>query len=316
MMNHTYLPYHHRSERTLLGWVVLFSLLFFFGWWLASLYSSQNQPLFPRAAEVGGEGEKSAAGSFQALLKKTPPKPQPPPKPTLNVPILLYHYVEPMTTDENDTLRKSLTVTPYSFDSQLAELKSSGYQAVGLSDLLTALKGEGSAGAHFPDKAVVLTFDDGYSGFYYYAFPLLKKHGFKAINYVIVNRLGTYGYFNQKQGMEMISSNLVEIGSHSLTHADLRFLAEANLVTDLTRSKELLSKWFVLPVLHFAYPGGGFDEKVIAKVTEAGYATAVSTIPGVWQNLDMRYQLRRIKIGNWSGQFLVKYLEERAAISP
>lgn len=311
-----YLPYHHRSEANFLGWVVLFALLFFFGWWLASLSATQDQPLFPQAAEVGGEKEKSAAGSFQPLLKKSTPTPQPPPKPTLNVPILLYHYVEPMTTDENDTIRKSLTVTPYSFDSQLAELKRSGYQAVSFSDLLTALNGEGSAGARFPDKSVILTFDDGYSGFYYYAFPLLKKHGFKAINYVIVNRLGTYGYFNQKQGMEMISSGLVEIGSHSLTHADLRFLTEAGLATELARSKELLEKWFGLPVLHLAYPGGGFDEKVIAKVAEAGYTTAVSTIPGVWQSLDMRYQFRRIKIGNWGGQFLVKYLEEKAVISP
>ncbi|MDP2874228.1 MAG: hypothetical protein Q8N84_02980, partial [bacterium] len=163
-----YLPYHHRSEGTLLGWVVLFSLLFFLGWWLASLNLAQNQPLFPRAAQVGDEKEKSAAGSFQSLLKKTPDPPaggQPPPKPTLNVPILLYHYVEPMTTDENDTLRKSLTVIPYSFDSQLAELKENGYQTISLSELLKALNGDAS----IPEKSIILSFDDGYSDLYFYS---------------------------------------------------------------------------------------------------------------------------------------------------
>lgn len=52
--------------------------------------------------------------------------------------------------------------------------------------------------------------------------PILKKYNLKGTLYVIINRLGTPGYVTRNQVKEMAESGLVEIGSHTFNHPDLR----------------------------------------------------------------------------------------------
>ena len=62
------------------------------------------------------------------------------------------------------------------FERQLQYLQEEGFQAVSLSEIHAHL----ATGAALPERAVGLTFDDGYLDNWVFAFPLLKKYGMKA----------------------------------------------------------------------------------------------------------------------------------------
>jgi peptidoglycan/xylan/chitin deacetylase (PgdA/CDA1 family) len=67
------------------------------------------------------------------------------------------------------------------FESQLKYLKHNGYRTLGADELLAVLRGDTPA----PERAVVLTFDDGWESLWSVAFPLLKRYGYKAVAFLI-----------------------------------------------------------------------------------------------------------------------------------
>src|SRR5215475_8399105 len=80
--------------------------------------------------------------------------------------VLCYHDVQEDVRTKPD---------PYSVDtaelvSQFSWLKENGYRVVSFDDVLAAHDGR----RPLPDKAVLLTFDDGYRSVYTRVFPLLR----------------------------------------------------------------------------------------------------------------------------------------------
>lgn len=99
--------------------------------------------------------------------------------------VLLYHDVQ-----EPDAagFPQPSTVSTVQFDAHLKAFKDHGYQIIGMEDYVRfALQGKS-----VPANAVVLTFDDGYESFYTRAYPLLKKHGVPASNFIIGALSDTY----------------------------------------------------------------------------------------------------------------------------
>ena len=91
--------------------------------------------------------------------------------------VLCYH-------DVRDRLRQSFQTSPEATaiaTSDLVEhfewLKANGFAVVSLQQLITARSG----GPELPDKAVMLTFDDGYKSVYTHVFPLLKAYRYPAV---------------------------------------------------------------------------------------------------------------------------------------
>ena len=223
---------------------------------------------------------------------------------TLKVPILTYHYVEDVT-DERDTLRQSMATRPFFFEEQLKYLKNNDYVAVSLSELRQALEGK----IRLPEKSVILTFDDGYKDFYTDALPLLKKYQMKAINYIIVNHLGRSGNLSEQMVVEMLQSGLMEIGCHTLNHEYLPRLKLEAAKKEIEECKSQLEARFGVKVNHFAYPGGYYNQTVVNLVREAGFETAVGTVPGVLHNFDNIYTLKRLRVGNLDAVSFGKHLE-------
>ncbi len=60
---------------------------------------------------------------------------------------------------------------------QLAWLRENGYQAVSVDQILAARRG----GPALPPKAVMLSFDDGYSSFYTRVMPILRAYHWPAL---------------------------------------------------------------------------------------------------------------------------------------
>src|SRR5262245_4880809 len=93
--------------------------------------------------------------------------------------ILGYHKVSPEAHPFFEP------VHPEIFEQQMQFLKSC-YTVMNLQELIArSLRGE------LPERAVVITFDDGYRDNYDYAFPILKKYGFPATIFVATGAIGT-----------------------------------------------------------------------------------------------------------------------------
>ena len=136
-------------------------------------------------------------------------------KNTVEIPILLYHHLSETEAESGTVL------SPANFEHQMKMLYENGYQTVSFEDLIQFVEN----GKRLPEKAVVITFDDGYYSNYEYAFPILQKYGFKATIFVIGHSIGQDMYkdtehkitphFGTKEMQEMLASGLISIHSHT-----------------------------------------------------------------------------------------------------
>ncbi len=220
-----------------------------------------------------------------------------------NVPILMYHYID--SAPASSTL-KSLYLEPKIFVLQLEELQKNNYETLFVSEVAKDIKNKNSMNR----KIVALTFDDAYEDFYSNAFPLLKKYNTKATLYVIINALGTKGYLTREQVREMTDSGLVEIGSHTFNHPDLRKLKIKDAKFEIEASKKKLEAISGKTVLSFCYPFGLYNKDFFSILSEASYLTAISTIPGTRQGEENIWILRRIRPNDRSGQVFINWLQE------
>ena len=95
---------------------------------------------------------------------------------SVRVPILMYHSIL------KDSARQGkYVISPAVLAADLDALQAKGYTAITVSDLLAYVQD----GADLPEKPVMITFDDGYSNNYIYAYPLLKQRGMKAVVSII-----------------------------------------------------------------------------------------------------------------------------------
>lgn len=200
------------------------------------------------------------------------------------IPILMYH-------DVGDPAG-GLTVTPEMLEEQLDVLAAHGYEAVSMDTLLLALRGEP---VHLPEKGVVITFDDAYSGVFRKAYPILKKRGLTATLYVVTGLVEKKGYVNWEQIREMESDGWT-IGSHTVHHLDLRLLTGKDLQDEIASARSMLQQNTGQPILSFSYPSGKYDPAVVHAVESAGHYGAVTTDPGTAMLLDAPFTLKRVRV--------------------
>ncbi len=114
----------------------------------------------------------NVAGSWHALKGEFDQK----------LPGLLYHHVGPSRTGN----LHAITTSPERFERQMRWLARRGYTGIGLSDWLRWRK----EGKGLPRKPIIITFDDAYADIAEYALPILRRHGFGAVVYVVTGQLG------------------------------------------------------------------------------------------------------------------------------
>ena len=191
-------------------------------------------------------------------------------------------------------------VTPKQFDWQIGWLKRRGYQFLTFTDLVAAAEPDptdanptAAAAVSRAKRQVVITLDDGYENNYRQAFPILKKHGVRAVIYPIRNDLGRRDVswpgateqtpadmMTEAQLQEMAAAG-IEFGSHLLHHQRLTEMSADQQRQELAQSKQDLEALQGAPVLSIAYPYGAYDEEVLERTRAAGYQFGVTTEPGV-----------------------------------
>jgi peptidoglycan/xylan/chitin deacetylase (PgdA/CDA1 family) len=123
------------------------------------------------------------------------------------------------------------------------------------------------------NRAVVLTFDDGYKSQYTNAKPILDKYGYKATFYIVCN----YAEKNGRLKWEDITALYNEghdIGSHTMNHADLSQTSKKETRYEIGESKQCLLNHGINPT-NFAYPfNGGSDETAVVNTVAKYYDMA------------------------------------------
>jgi peptidoglycan/xylan/chitin deacetylase (PgdA/CDA1 family) len=90
------------------------------------------------------------------------------------LPALIYHHVTPKGGDR-------LTVDLAGFEAQVRHLTERGYTTLHAAEFVRCLQGETQA----PERAVLLTIDDGYVDTWAYAFPILRRYNAKATLFLV-----------------------------------------------------------------------------------------------------------------------------------
>lgn len=236
----------------------------------------------------------------------------------MKIPILFYHKIDSPVSQAKE---KSLYVAVESFERQMKYLKWRNYTPIHLGELLKILKGEQKPAF----KPIVITFDDGYEDNYTYAFPVLKKFGFKATIFLVTRDIGKVSgvwmnsheklktkLLNWEQIKEMHKWR-VDFQSHTHSHTVLTRLNDKGIKNELTLSKQIIEEKLGSKVNFLCYPRGDFDERVKELVRKTGYSGAVTTIRGmVNENADL-FALKRIgvkcgkKIWNFINYLTFKY---------
>ncbi|XRX84491.1 poly-beta-1,6-N-acetyl-D-glucosamine N-deacetylase PgaB [Franconibacter pulveris 1160] len=135
--------------------------------------------------------------------------------------VIAYHDVEDDGADQ-----RYMSVRTSALNDQMVWLKRNDYRPVSVQQILDARNG----GAPLPPKAVLLTFDDGYSSFYTRVWPLLKAYNWPALWAPVgiwvstpENKKVDFGglptarekFATWDMVREVSRSPLVEIGSHT-----------------------------------------------------------------------------------------------------
>jgi peptidoglycan/xylan/chitin deacetylase (PgdA/CDA1 family) len=223
--------------------------------------------------------------------------------------VLMYHMI---SAPRAGARFNGLRVAPGRFERQLRWLRERGWQSYTVSELV-------ELGERLPARSFAITFDDGYADNLLQALPLLQRYHCKATLYLVVDRFDRDWSLQRKpqhadgellrepklsdaQVETLLASGCIELGSHSLTHANFLQLDGEAARRELTVSKQALEARFGVAVRSFAWPFGLYRPEQVALAGQAGYSSAVTTREGIESPRDWRpLQLRRIKISGKDG---------------
>ncbi len=187
-----------------------------------------------------------------------------------DTPILTYHDV----IEQRDAASLWFDCTVSELGSQLDWLIARGAHFVTVDQMYRHL----AQGAALPHNAVMLTFADGYQGFFERGWPILKRRGIPAVMFVHTDYVGDqHGRpkMTWQELQELDRGGLVTIGSETRSHPlDVRKLSNTALTEEMAGSKLALERHLGHPVAYLAYPNGKFDERVARAAQHAGYSMA------------------------------------------
>ena len=208
------------------------------------------------------------------------------------IPILMYHEI--YRPEERDRLR-GLTNPAYNADinvfrRQMAWLFANNVKTLTIDELL-------SKNSHPEDKAVCLTFDDGWLGNYLHAYPILQEYGLKATFFVATELIGRPFYMTWEYLKEMMASGM-SIQSHTATHKPLGGMDEKEIIFELSESKIIIEKRLTTEVKHLSLPHGSKNVRIWPLAKEIGYKTICTSDVGfqTWESNGP--WLKRISIGD------------------
>ena len=221
--------------------------------------------------------------------------------------VLMYHKV-------NDLPGNRMSIPTSLFDEQMAQLRQLGYVVVDLDAVLAHYL----AGAPLAPGAVLITFDDGYRDNLANAAPILRSHGYAAVQFVPIayvgesqplpheKHLAAHGVHNPTVDWDEIlalEGYGVRVESHGISHKPLAELEIDEAAREIAISKLKLEERLGRRVRAFSYvKGSEADYKPVhpSLVKQAGYDIAFTAVSGANSRRSDPLQLRRYNVEPYS----------------
>ncbi len=214
------------------------------------------------------------------------------------LPILMYHSI----ASEGPAATARYRVRPEQFDAQLRYLKEAGFSSVTAGEWLAAARTR----RPLRSRSVLLTFDDGYRDFDETAWPMLQRHGFGALVFLVTSHVGGTNVWDAAHGDPMhlmgwdqvkrLASEGAEFGAHSASHRPLTALVAEEIVRDALACRQTLSLELGHPVTTFAYPYGDTDPVIEHLVSACGFQAGFTCRPAHASFADPPMALPRVEI--------------------
>ena len=190
--------------------------------------------------------------------------------------VLAYHGVEPGPGP--------LFIEPELFERQLDTIVESGASVLSISQLAAALRDE-----RLPERAVTITFDDGFASVARTAAPLLLERGLTATVFCVADWLGrTNDWPSQPaaiprrplataEELAELAAAGFELGAHGMTHAPLSTGDEGQLRRELVDARLDLARSTRAQIGSYAYPYGITGSDLARRLVAESYAAACTT---------------------------------------
>jgi peptidoglycan/xylan/chitin deacetylase (PgdA/CDA1 family) len=200
---------------------------------------------------------------------------------THGTPILMYHAF-----GDTEEVPSRYVMSQRRFAWQMALLKRLGYQVISLEEYLGCLRESRLP----PERALVITIDDGYLDNYLLAYPVLRRYGFTATIFLVTNRRkNTWDQDGPLAGRPVMTISQVHelqregisFGAHTRTHPRLPEISAEQAWEEISGVKIDLEREFGAPVQTFAYPHGKENLAVQTQVEQAGYLGACGVRRGL-----------------------------------
>src|SRR5260370_24405201 len=177
-----------------------------------------------------------------------------------------------------------LKISPKLFAEQMEWLRDNA-RVVSLSEIIAAL----ASRRPLPERAVVLTFDDGFQDFYISAAPLLHRWGLPATVFLATGYCGrTNAWPGQPDWVEQeplldwqqvaeLAGLGFSFGAHSISHPVLTRLEVAKAQQEIVECKAHIAARVGRPVEFFCYPYGRWN-RVVRSMVNQHYKGACATL--------------------------------------
>lgn len=213
----------------------------------------------------------------------------------------IYEGIEKIT---NDSELKIYSVSGDEFERQIEYFKQKNVKIMSMEELELCFYNR----MDFPDKGVVITFDDVDISVYKNAFPILEKHKTPFTLFIITGQVGNSDFkglnlATWQQINEMHDSGLATLGLHTHDYHYLDkqynppFLSTVNsyaFYKDACLAKETLQKNTGVCAKYFSYPYGFGTPETDKYLLKSGMKLIFSLAPGVTNNESETFFVKRM----------------------
>lgn len=219
------------------------------------------------------------------------------------IPVLAYHKIKPYDPADEATILEMYDTT---FEEEMNYLRDNDFVTLTTDEFYQWYRGE----IEVPKKSVLVTFDDGFYGLHYYAYPVIKRNGQAAtaflIGHLIEDKTPEWdpnAETDYRIGLDVIESTREEYPrfsyeSHTFNmHKKIKSRHPVNVFTreEMVQDCESNARF---GFTYLAYPWGDYNEEFQGVLKEMGYRMAFGYDDPFYYATrnDDQYAINRVRI--------------------